>query len=244
MNEVFFFILLPLIAFMYASVGHGGASGYLALMALFSFATDDTKIIALTLNLFVAGIGFYQFNKNHHFKWSLFYPFAIGSIPSAFIGGMISINPFWYKKILGVVLFVAIIRLLIKPSEKEHMSHRNLFIALLTGAGIGFFSGMIGIGGGIILSPVILLLGWGNLKETAAVSALFIFVNSAVGLAGNLIVQTEMNLTTITLMSCIALSTIGGYAGSKWGSTIENIQGLKYVLAFVLVIACVKLWLI
>lgn len=245
MFELLFFVTLPIVAFLYASVGHGGASGYLALMALFSFSTGDTKLIALTLNLFVAGIGFYHFYKKRFFDPKIFFPFIIGSIPASFIGGMLEVEPIWYKRILGVFLLIATLRLLYQPSERDDRKKINLILAVFIGAIIGLFSGMIGIGGGIILSPLILLLNWGGLKETAATSALFIFVNSAFGLLGHIFKNNDLfQIEPIKLTTIIVLATIGGYVGSKWGSKLKNLNVLKYTLGVVLLIACFKLWLV
>lgn len=244
--EYLFFSLLPIVAFLYASVGHGGASGYLALMVLCSFGSNDIRIIALVLNLFVAGISFVHFKKQGHFKTDLFYPFIIGSIPASFIGGMLEIDNLWYKRILGVFLFLATIRFLITKKETQSANTIKIPFAIIIGILIGLFSGMIGIGGGIILSPVILLLGWGTLKETAAVSALFIFVNSAMGLAGNYINDLGLDFETPIekLILLIALAVFGGFAGSYWGSKLKQIQTLKYLLAAVLGLASIKLWIL
>ncbi len=239
-------MILPIVAFLYASVGHGGASGYLALMVLLSFASQDIRVIALILNLFVAGISFYHFNREGHFNAKLFYPFVMGSIPAAFVGGMLEIDSFWYKRILGIFLLLATVRFLLRSKSTETQKNIHLPLATFIGAAIGFFSGMIGIGGGIILSPVILLLGWGNLKETAAVSALFIVTNSALGLLGNYFndFQLDMALSWKQLSLVIALAVLGGFAGSYWGSQLKNMQLLKYVLAGVLGVASIKLWLV
>ncbi|MCB9189605.1 MAG: sulfite exporter TauE/SafE family protein [Flavobacteriales bacterium] len=244
--EVLFFISLPVISFLYASVGHGGASGYLALMVLFSFATEDIRTIALTLNLCVAGISFLHFKKEGHFKINLFYPFIMGSIPAAFIGGMLEIDSYWYKRILGIFLLIATIRFMVQKKKSDENIPINIGLAIFIGSIIGLFSGMIGIGGGIILSPVILLLGWGNLKETAAVSALFIFINSAFGLAGNYFsdFQLAFGISSEKLILILFLAVAGGYAGSHWGSRLKSIDILKFVLAGILAIASVKLWLI
>lgn len=236
-----FFIILFVIAILYASVGHGGASGYLALMALFSFPILVMKPTALLLNIFVAGISFWFFRKNHHFRWKLFYPFAITSIPAAFIGGYITINPVLYKQILGVFLAIAILRMLVIYNDTSSNKESKLIWSLIIGFAIGLFSGMIGIGGGIILSPVIILLGWGTMKEAAAVSALFIFVNSISGIIGFTVHGGAVPMEAFYL---IPVALIGGSIGALYGSKKISGNVLKYVLSAVLAIACVKLFLI
>lgn len=233
-------------AFLYASVGHGGASGYLALMVLFSFASNDIRIVALTLNLFVAGISFIHFKREGHFNPKLFYPFIIGSIPASFVGGMLELDDIWYKRLLGAFLFLATIRLILKTRTSEASKKINLIGAVVIGAVIGLMSGLIGIGGGIILSPAILLLGWGNIKETAATSAIFIVVNSFMGLVGYFLSRSNSNfeITAPVFSLVILLAVIGGIAGSSWGSRLKNISILKYILAMVLVLASVKLWVL
>lgn len=236
----FLYILLPIIAFLYASVGHGGASGYLALMALFAIPVSVMKPTALLLNLFVAGAAFYYYYRGKYFKWSLFYPFAITSIPAAFLGGFIHLNIVLYKQILAVLLLFSILRLLgVFGKENTSIKSLQLWQGLLIGASIGLFSGIIGIGGGIILSPIILLFKWGKMKSTAAVSALFIWVNSAAALIGNLWSNqfTIDNQTPIFLFLAILGGLLGGYIGSK---KLNN-KTLSYILAFVLAIASVKL---
>jgi uncharacterized membrane protein YfcA len=234
--------VLLVVAFLYASVGHGGASGYLALMALFSFPAATMKPTALLLNIFVSGISFWFFHKNKHFKWKLFYPFAITSIPMAFIGGYISIDATLYKQILGVFLAFAILRMLhFLGTEKKEVKPSNLIGSLFIGSAIGLFSGMIGIGGGIILSPIIILLGWGNMKQAAAVSALFIFVNSISGIIGFTVKGGDIPIEAWYL---IPVATFGGSLGALYGSQKFNMKTLKYVLAGVLIIATVKLFLI
>jgi len=235
-----FYTLLPLVAFLYASVGHGGASGYLALMALFNFSPLVMKPTALLLNLFVAAIAFYHFWKQGYFKKKVFIPFAISCIPLSFLGGSMDIDESMYKKILAVLLVFAIIRMLLVIKKENGVSKKVKFWkGALTGGSIGFFSGLIGIGGGIILSPVILLMKWGSLKEAAAVSALFIWVNSAAAMAGQLSTGVKIDPQSYIL---VALAAIGGYTGGYLGSKKINLKNLTYLLAFVLVIACVKLF--
>lgn len=240
-NIYLFLLLLPIVAFLCASVGHGGASGYLALMALFSFAPKTMKPTALLLNLFVAGISFFYYYRSGHFNKKLFISFAVSSIPLAFLGGTIEIDASNYKKILGVLLIFAILKMLnIFGKESESIKNIKLWQGLLVGGIIGFFSGLIGIGGGIILTPIILLLHWGNMKEAAAVSALFIWVNSAAGLLGQLKSGVIFENETFIL---VFVALIGGIAGGYFGSKKINNQKLRYILAFVLAIACAKLFL-
>ena len=238
-GETWIYILLPIIAFLYASVGHGGASGYLALLAIFGFSTTLMKPTALTLNLFVAAISFYHFWKQGHFRWTLFWPFALASVPAAFLGGLLELEPLIYKRILGILLLFAILRMLnIFNPSKDTPNSLNLWQGIISGGLIGFFSGLIGIGGGIILSPLILIMGWGKMKEAAAVSALFIWINSASGLAGHLSQEASMPDNASIY---IGLALIGGFAGGYIGSKSLEGDKLRYILAFVLVIASLKL---
>lgn len=239
-NLYLFLFILPIISFLYASVGHGGASGYLALMALFSFAPETMKPTALLLNLFVAGISFYYYFKEGFFNKKLFLSFAVTSIPLAFLGGTIEIDAAIYKKILAVLLVFAILKMLnVFGKESENINQVKLWQGLLAGGIIGFFSGLIGIGGGIILTPLILLLHWGNMKEAAAVSALFIWVNSAAGLVGQL--SSVVTLQT-DMFVLVAIALIGGVLGGYLGSKKLNNRSLRYLLALVLAIACSKLF--
>ncbi|WP_179336668.1 sulfite exporter TauE/SafE family protein [Winogradskyella ludwigii] len=234
-----FLVLLPIVAFLYASVGHGGASGYLALMALFSFAPETMKPTALLLNLFVASISFYYYYREGHFNKKLFLSFAITSMPFAFLGGIIEVDASLYKKILAVLLVFAILKMLnVFGTKSTSVKKVKLWQGLTLGAIIGFFSGLIGIGGGIILTPIILLLHWGNMKEAAAVSALFIFVNSAAGLVGQLSTGVSIESSSFLL---VAIAIIGAILGSYYGSKKINNKHLKHMLALVLVIACIKL---
>lgn len=237
-----FLLTLPIVAFLYASVGHGGASGYLALMAIFSFAPETMKPTALLLNLFVAAIAFYHYYKAGYFNKKLFLSFALASIPLAFVGGMIEVDASIYKKVLAVLLIFAILKMLnVFGKESEYIKQVKLWQGLAVGAAIGFFSGLIGIGGGIILTPIILLLHWGKMKEAAAVSALFIWVNSAAGLIGQISSGVKISSQAFIL---VGVALVGGFLGSYYGSRKFNNSLLRYVLAFVLIIASVKLFFI
>jgi len=234
----FFLILLPFVSFMYSSVGHGGASGYLAMMTLFGFAPVVMKPTALLLNLFVAAIAFVHYWRAGHFNIKLFLSFAASSIPLAYIGGYTEVDGFYYKIILGVFLVFAILRMLnIIGKESQSTNETNIWQGLLVGGIIGYFSGLVGIGGGIILTPVILLMHWGNMKQAAAVSALFIWVNSAAGLLGQLNSGVALDSQAFIL---VGIAVTGGFLGSYFGIRQKN-RLLRNMLAIVLGLACFKL---
>lgn len=234
-----FYAALLIIAFLYASVGHGGASGYLALMALYSFSPLVMRPTALVLNLFVAGIAFIHYYRNGYFKWRLFLPFAAASVPASFLGGLITLDEHIYRQVLGVLLLFAVLRMLIRMKHGEKVVKEiNRPLAFTLGGIIGLLSGMIGIGGGIILSPVLLLLQWAGMKRTAAVSALFILVNSMAGLCGQLINGVDF-YPEMWLMVTVAFA--GGFVGSYIGSRHTPPHFLRILLAMVLLIASFKL---
>jgi uncharacterized membrane protein YfcA len=238
-NIYIFYTLLFLVAFIYASVGHGGASGYLALMAIYAVSPEVMKPTALLLNLFVSLIAFIQFYRGKHFKWPIFLPLAIASIPMAFLGGIISIDAGIYKKILGLLLLIPVLKFLFfKNNPANTLEKNSIFLSVFIGATIGFLSGLIGIGGGIILSPVLLLLRWTDQKQTAAISALFIFVNSCSGLAGHLYKGISFSSDMI---SYVVIAFSGGLLGSYLGSLKFNQNILKNSLAIVLLMAGLKL---
>jgi uncharacterized membrane protein YfcA len=233
-------LLLAIMAFLYASVGHGGASGYLAVMAIFAIAPSIMKQTALLLNLGVSLMSFIAFFRQGFFRWKLFWPFALGSIPAAFLGAKIPLTDSTYKQILGFCLLMAVIRMVYQLKE-EKSNPLIPVLGVFIGGIIGLLSGMIGIGGGIILSPLLLLFRWASLKEAAAVSALFIFVNSMAGLAG---LKTWIPLDQSQMIYWLIASLIGGFIGAIWGSKKASNQKVKWILAFVLVIASLKLWFV
>ena len=234
-----FYVLLFVVAMLYSSVGHGGASGYLALMAIYAFSPEVMKPTALILNLFVSLISFIQFYRGEHFKWKIFLPLAIASIPMAFLGGIITMEASMYKQILGTLLFIPVIRFLFFANiPDEELKKSNLALSVLIGSLIGFVSGLIGIGGGIILSPILLLLKWTNQKQTAAISALFIFVNSLSGLAGQLTKGINFSPDMLTY---VAIAFAGGLCGAYFGALKFNQNILKNTLALVLMLAGWKL---
>jgi len=238
--EIFFILAMCLVAFLYSSVGHGGASGYLGLMALFGIDVVLMKPSALILNLFVSSIAFIAYYRAGHFRLRLLLPFAITSIPAAFLGASLELPPELYKKILGLALFIAALRILVRSGDDGERRKLSVPIALVSGVLIGFFSGMIGIGGGIILSPLLLLTRWGGMKETAAASAAFIFLNSAAGLSGHLSAGMEVSPR---IFLWIVVVVIGGLLGSWSGGFRLSVKQLRYLITGVLLVACMKLFI-
>jgi uncharacterized membrane protein YfcA len=238
-STTIFYFLLFLVAFLYASVGHGGASGYLALMAIFSITPEVMKPTALMLNLFVSLTSFIQYYRGRHFKWKVFFPLAVASIPMSFIGGLVVVDGTIYKKILGLLLIIPIVRFLIfkNPHIDETKKH-SIILSIIIGGSIGLLSGMIGIGGGIILSPILLLLKWTDQKQTAAISALFIFVNSLAGLAGQL---TKGIHFSANMYWYVIIAFAGGLGGAYFGALRFKQTILKNILASVLLLAAYKL---
>lgn len=232
-------VLIAVVGFLYASVGHGGASGYLAMMALLGVEAALMKPSALILNIFVSMTAFIQYYRGGHFRWHLFWPFAIASVPMSFVGAGLPMTDTLYKKLLALALLIAIVRMLIQPSERTTIKQSPLWASMLIGGVIGLLSGMLGIGGGIILTPIMLVMNWGRVKEVAAASALFIFVNSLSGFASLLLKGYTPNPQTFYWLTA---AMVGGFAGAYLGSRKFNVSTLRYILAFVLVIACIKLY--
>lgn len=240
MNAVLVVVILAVIGFFYASVGHGGASGYLAVMALLGYSQDVMRPSALIMNLFVSAIAFLQFARSGHFKWKVFWPFAITSVPLTFVGAGITVDPLVYKRILAVCLLFAVARLLgLFGKQTAIVKNVNIPVALMVGAVLGLVSGIIGIGGGILLSPLILLLGWASAKETASVSALFIFVNSA---SGSMRVALEGFELGTEVFGWVIAASVGGLAGGYFGAQRLNEPRLRQLLGVVLFFAAIKLY--
>jgi len=232
-------LCLMIVAFLYASVGHGGASGYIAIMSLFNISVDVYKPIVLILNIVIAGIAFVQFFRAGYFRWRLCWPFIVSGIPFAFLGSRMAIHGRYYNLLLGIALIFPIVRLLgFNPALKGGSKAVPFGLALIIGGAIGFVAGMLNIGGGIFLSPVIILMGWANAKEAAAVSSLFIVCNSVSGLIGSSNLSSAFNTTFyLWLGTAMAGGVLGSYLGSR---NFRNIT-IQYLLAGVLSIACIKL---
>lgn len=234
-----FLLCLFIVGFMYASVGHGGASGYLATMILFGISPALMKPSALLLNLFVSTVSFIQFYRAGHFRWATFWPFAIASVPMAFIGAKLPLTELLYKQLLAFCLLLAVIRLVwtFRDTEAEPQPI-PLTAGLASGGVIGLLSGMLGIGGGIILSPLMLFFRWGRFKEIAPTSALFIFVNSLSGLFG---LVSKGYTPEPSIWTWIGVAFAGGILGGYFGSQRFSVPVLRYMLAGVLLIAGLKL---
>lgn len=226
------------VAFLYSSVGHAGASGYIAVMSLLSLAPEVIKPTALTLNILVASIGTWQFWRVGYFSWRLFWPFALLAVPFAFVGGYLNLPAQVFKILVGVVLLYSAVRFLMPaPTEREPKEPPRA-VALASGGFIGLLAGLTGTGGGIFLTPLLLLAGWARVKTAAAVSALFILCNSIVGLVGN--VGSTKQFPTFALV-LVAAAAVGGTLGSYLGSRRFDPAVIKRLLAVVLVIAGSKL---
>lgn len=239
-------LLLPLfflIAIVYSSVGQGGASGYLALFALAGVGRSDIAPVALALNILVASTGFINYYRAKHFSLKLLLPFILSSIPAAFIGGLIKVSPQTFSLLLGGVLLLAAIRLLfIKTNAIEktnELPKQFIYFGIIIGFFIGFLSGITGIGGGIFLGPILLLTGWADVKQAAAVSAPFIVLNSISGLAAKTFAHT-IHWDVILIFGVVTL--IGGQIGSRLGAFKFNQTFLQKLLGAVLLFAGLKMF--
>ena len=231
-------LAILVVALLYSSVGHAGASGYIAVMTLFGLAPTVIKPAALVLNILVASIGTSQFWRAGHFSWRLFWPFAILAIPMAFLGGYTNLPAHAFKLLVGVVLLLSAALFLFRPTNDTVSGEPSRLVAIPTGGALGLLAGLTGTGGGIFLTPLLLLMRWARTKTVAATSALFILLNSIAGLAGN--VSSTKNLPSFTFI-LLGAAAVGGGAGSYFGSWRFNHIVIKRLLAVVLTIAGLKL---
>jgi hypothetical protein len=234
------FLLFFLIAILYSSVGHAGASGYLAIMALLSFTPDTIKTTSLILNSVVAIIASIRFIKEGCFDRKIFIPFIITALPMSFLGGFITINPQYFKLAAGLFLIVSAILLMIKEyiiTQNKPVRKMPWLWGLSIGAIIGLVSGLIGVGGGIFLSPIIIMANWTTAKNASGIAALFILCNSLAGLAGNM---TALNTINFTIIYWIMAVLLGGLSGSYLGTIKFNHKVIITCLFLVLLSAGIK----
>ncbi len=237
--------LVFLAAALYSSVGHAGASGYLAAMAIVGLAPETMRPTALALNLLVATIATARYARAGQFDWRTLWPFALASVPAAFLGGVLHLPTILYRPLVGVILLLAAVELVRSARrsaarEEVEVPHPDVPVvpALCIGAGIGLLSGLTGTGGGIFLSPVLLFLGWARTRKTSGVSAAFILLNSVAALAG-----TTFALSALppAIPLWLLAATVGALLGTQLGIRLLPIPALRYALSMVLVIAGAKL---
>ncbi len=231
--------LVGVAAAIYASVGHGGASAYLAILSLYGVAPAEMSTSALLLNILVAGVALVTYASAGHLSGRLTWPFIAGSVPAAYLGGLLHVSPRIYDLLLGVALLAAAIRLWWTPPQRQDSPASMLAwtVAFPVGAGIGMLSGIVGVGGGIFLSPVMILAGWAGVKQTAATAAAFIVVNSIAGLAGR---ASRGALVLGHLAPLVAVAFLGGLVGARLGAYRLLPIHLRRVLAVLLLFVAFK----
>ncbi len=230
---------IAVVAFLYSSVGHAGASGYIAVMTLFGLTEAVIKPSALVLNILVACLAFWQFWRAGYFSWRLFWPFAVLSFPLAFLGGYVKLPTHIFKILVGLVLLYSSFRFIVqRQSDEAEPDELSLKVALPVGAGLGLLAGLTGTGGGIFLTPLMIFMRWARTKTASAVSALFILGNSIAGLLGYVSSNEHLPLSPFPLA---AAAVTGGAIGSYLGSRQFSPDLIKKLLAVVLLIAGIKL---
>jgi uncharacterized membrane protein YfcA len=228
---------VALVALLYSSVGHAGASGYIAVMALFGLTPVAIKPTALVLNIAVACLGSYRFWRAGYLPWRLWWPFAVTAMPCAFLGGYVNLPTPIFKVLVGVVLLWSAARFFVRPPEDAEPRRPSLAVSLPTGAGLGLLAGLTGTGGGIFLTPLMLFRHWGRTRNVAAVSV-FILVNSVAGLLGNIGSTRQLPAVALPLLvAAMAGGAIGSYLGCRRFPPVL----IKRLLAVVLTVAGLKL---
>lgn len=242
------FWLLPplaLVAFFYAGVGHAGASGYIAVLALAGLPAEQIKPLALILNTVVAAQGSWQFWSAGHLRWRLFWPVLLAGLPAAFLGGWLDLPTLWFQRLVALVLLASALRFLHQPRDPERFSRPPLGLLLLCGAGLGLLAGLTGTGGGVFLTPLLLCCGWASTRQAAAVSSLFILGNSLSGLTGLWLARRAVGPLLPALPAqfgwMLLVVLLAGAAGSRLGSRHWPVAWIRRCLALVLLLAACKL---
>lgn len=229
-----------IVAVLYSSVGHAGATGYLAVMAIAGMSPALMKPTALTLNIIVASIATFKYYKRGAFSWQLFLPLVLASFPFAYLGGRITLPPEYYKPLVGLFLLYAAWRALAtsKTSPTYAIKPVSWPVLIACGAGLGFLSGLTGVGGGVFLSPLMLLMHWAPLRVISGIAAAFILVNSLSGMAGllskGILIAPGLPWWALTVL-------IGGFIGAEYGSGRFKPETIQRLLAITLLIAGIKL---
>jgi len=237
--SVWFLMVIGVAAVLYSSVGHGGASGYLAAMALFGLEPSIMKPAALMMNIFVTVLVLSRACRTCHFNWRLFLPVICASMPMAFVGGAYTIDSSIYKVVVGLLLLLAVWRMFWQAKDNDvTIEHPNLWITLPVGGVLGFVSGLTGIGGGIFLSPLLLLLHWTDIKGSVSIAAAFILLNSVSGLLGYVSTGSEFPAGMPLL---VAVAVIGALIGTRMSTYHLATQGLYRILGVVLIVAGFKM---
>ena len=228
-----------LLAVLYSSVGHGGSSAYIALMALYGVPSASMKPTALVLNIVVASLGSIRYLRAGLFRWRVLWPFLLGALPLAFLGGAIVLPGHWYRPLVGVILWFSAVRMLWPKqlTAESETSDPPIVPAILAGVVIGFLSGLTGTGGGIFLSPLLLFMAWCAPKQASGVAAVFIVANSTSGLLGNL---SSLQALPASLSLYAGAALAGGLIGTTVGIRFETVMVVR-ALGVVLLIAGAKL---
>jgi uncharacterized membrane protein YfcA len=235
-------LALALVAFLYACVGHAGASGYIAVLALAGLVPAEIRPLVLMLNLVVAAQAGWQFRRAGHLRWPLFRPLLLAGLPAAFVGGWLVLPNLWFQRLVAVALLCSALRFLVQTRDPERLRRPSRPQLLGAGLGLGLLAGLSGTGGGVFLTPLLLIRGWATSRQSAAVSSLFILGNSLFGLLGLTLRQRgALPPLSVELAWMMPLVFAAGFLGARLGSRHLPVVWLRRVLALVLLLAACKL---